>query len=361
MKSMRCWALIVLAHVVRCKLDWARHGTIEEFQGDTPRYTLRCPLFKGADLSESRRKWFLPVRHKNKSYRWTAKHANACVGDAIEAPSPAAARAALRGQTVVFAGDSLALQNYLSMAALLVCDGDDGVEFQRPEGRLSTTFLPRDNVTVRYVQANFGVETERGAAAGEAWFKDHRGKKQQIKATGSTTVVRPWASPAIHRDLAHAIDDYANRSDVTYFVNFGHWVSSIRSDVQFFDAAGPLRDDRRIFAYEALLKATSTAIARRLAPTQRAVFSSYVPGRHDSADEACSEDGLRWGAAARRGVGKRLDHDGVYFLDASCPLARVPESAYADGDITHGHLPGAPDLASGLLARLLACYPGRPG
>ena len=36
-------------------------------------------------------------------------------------------------------------------------------------------------------------------------------------------------------------------------------------------------------------------------------------------------------------------------------------SAYADGDITHGHLPGAPDLASALLARLLACYPGRPG
>ena len=197
------------------------------------------------------------MRHKNKSYRWTAKHANACVGDAIEAPSPAAARAALRGQTVVFAGDSLALQNYLSMAALLVCDGDDGVEFQRPEGRLSTTFLPRDNVTV-----HLGVETERGAAAGEAWFKDHLGKKQQIKATGSTTVVRPWASLAIHRDLARAIDDYANRTKVTYFVNFGHWVSSIRSDVQFFDAAGPLRDDRRIFAYEALLKATSTAIAR---------------------------------------------------------------------------------------------------
>ena len=134
MKSMRCCLLIVLAHIVRCKLDWARHGTIEEFQRDTPRYTLRCPLFKGADLSESRRKWFLPVRHKNKSYRWTAKHANACVGGVIEAPSPAAARAALRGRTVVFAGDSLALQNYLSMAALLVCDGDVGVEFQRFEG-----------------------------------------------------------------------------------------------------------------------------------------------------------------------------------------------------------------------------------
>ncbi|KAH8045673.1 hypothetical protein JL720_16606 [Aureococcus anophagefferens] len=240
------------------------------------------------------------------------------------------------------------------MAALLVCDGDDGVEFQRPEGRLSTTFLPRDNVTVRYVQAN------------------RRGRRRRPPEARSRTIAGKTADQSHGIDDRRAalgvagdppgpraIDDYENTTEVTYFVNFGHWVSSIRSDVQFFDAAGPLRDDRRIFAYEALLKATSAAIARRRA--RSAVFSSYVPGRHDSADEACSEDGLRWGAAARRGVGKRLDHDGVYFLDASCPLARVPESAYADGDITHGHLPGAPDLASALLARLLACYPGRPG
>ena len=146
--------------------------------------------------SPNRGNWIHPPRRPSATYAWTPSAGESCLPRkgsrrTIDVPSAAAMRKALRNHTIVVAGDSLALQSFLSLSALLVCGDGDAARV----GDHSAMVLPEHGVTLRFVDARFGVAVAQTTESGkDAWFVDSKGKKQAIRSSGRVEHVRPWGS-----------------------------------------------------------------------------------------------------------------------------------------------------------------------
>ena len=164
-------------------------------------------LRRGYSVETTRtpRYWIKPPRRPSARYAWAprAEHArDRCLhrkghGVTIEVPSATEVRKTLRNHTVVVVGDSFGLQTFVSLAALLVCGGDDGnalpagAKFaDRSKYHVS---LPEYGTTVQYVNNNFGVAaTETADKSRDAWYFRRADISQRGRggAAGGTWIFR---------------------------------------------------------------------------------------------------------------------------------------------------------------------------
>ena len=181
--------------------QFTRDGAVATRAEKSPRYDAdtcfkRAGTMRHISENPNRGGWIHPPRRPSATYAWTPAAGESCLtrkgsGRTIDVPSAAAMRKALRNHTIVVAGDSLALQSFLSLSALLVCGDGDAVRV----GDHSAMVLPEHGVTLRFVDARFGVAVAQTTESGkDAWFVDSKGKKQAIRSSGRVEHVRPWGS-----------------------------------------------------------------------------------------------------------------------------------------------------------------------
>jgi hypothetical protein len=354
--------------------QFTRDGAVATRAKKSPRYDAdKC--FKRAGTmrhitSPNRGDWIHPPRHPSATYAWTpaasASAGESCFtrkgsGRTIDVPSATAMRQALRNHTIVVAGDSIALQTYLSLSALLVCGDGDAVRV----GDHSAIVLPEHGVTLRFVDARFGVAVAQTTKSGEdAWFIDSKGKKRAIRSSGRVEHVRPWGSrgekPRAAEGVVAALREFEDRDQVTYVFNYGHWLSHRRSDVRFYaQDDAPVSDGAGIYAQTHAVLAKE--LVKGMRASHRAVFLGYSPKPGDGPSSIC-RGSERMSRAARQGLAAYPPDKGIFFLDMACPLVRAPKSAYARKS-DHWFLPGAPDLSNAILTRFIECAsssdPGR--
>ena len=348
--------------------QFTRDGAVATRAEKSPRYDAdKC--FKRAGtmghISENpnRGKWIHPPRRPSTTYSWTPARSvsagESCLeragkGRTIDVPSAAAMRKALRNHTIVVVGDSLALQSYLSLSALLVCGDGDAARV----GDKSGMVLPEHGVTLRFVLAKFGVAVAQTTDSGkDAWFVDSKGKKRTIRSSGFVEHVRPWGSrdekPRAAEGVVAALREFEDREQpVTYVFNYGHWLSHRRSDVRFY-----AQDDAEVSYGAGVYAQTHAVLANELVKgmraSHRAVFLGLSPWPDDGPSRICKGD-EPMSRGARQGLAAYPPEKGIFFLDMACPLARAPKSAYARKS-DHRFLPGAPDLSNAILTRLIEC------
>ena len=299
MPRARCCLLLVATLAAASFPELTRDGTIKQHTDAQARYNAdRCFKKAGVSsfISSNRKYWIHPIRRPSTSYSWTPAG-----GTRIEVPTAAAARRALQNHTLVVIGDSLSIQSYVSLAALLVCGDEDAVR----KGGGASIKLPEHSIELRHIDARFGLASTQTKATGGAWFVDH-GKRKKMRDRGVKSQVflwgKPGAPPRAVDGVAAALRDFKGREHVTYVVIYGHWFSSRRSDVSFYSKAG-----KAVAPGPKLYEQTTRVLSRELAngmtgTKQRAVFLGFPPIKNAKVGDVCSRDS-KWSRAVR---GRRL-------------------------------------------------------
>ena len=349
MPRARCCLLLVATLAAASFPELTRDGTIKQHTDAKARYDAdKC--FKKAGVSSfisSNRKYWIHPKRRPTSYSWTPTG-----GTKIDVPTAAEARRALQNHTIVVIGDSLSIQAYVSLAALLVCGDGDAAR----KGGGASIRLPAYEIELRHVDARFGIGSSETAATSSAWFVE-KGKRKKMRNRGVKSQVFPWgkpgAPPRAADGVAEALRDFKGREDVTFVVVYGHWFSSRRSDVSFYSKAGKaVAPGPKL--YEQTTRVLSRELATGMTTKQRAVFLGFPPIKNAKVGDVCAHDS-KWSRAVQTGLaGFDAERHGVFFLDLECPLARLPHSSYAYRSPGHRHLPGGPDLANAILLQFLA-------
>jgi len=362
--------------------QFTRDGAARTRADDVPRYDPETCFAKAGVagyISASREYWIKPPRRPSARYAWAprAEHArDRCLhrkghGVTIEVPSATEVRKTLRNHTVVVVGDSFGLQTFVSLAALLVCGGDDGnalpagAKFaDRSKYHVS---LPEYGTTVQYVNNNFGVAaTETADKSRDAWYM-RDGKKQAMRRQGRKHLVWPYGrgneAPRAPQHVEDALEEYRERERVTYAIVYGHWLAQDRSDVVFFNNEGKrlMTGKRPYNIYKQTHKVLASTLAAGMRPSHDAVFFGYSPiqSARPGHDGVCA-GGTSWSRAAKAGLAAaKPEGDNIHFLDMECPLARLPRAHFAKGSDSHRHLPGGPDLENAIFLRFVECEDAR--